>query len=76
MNDDHPDLAMLKTHANQLAEHFDSVQIFATRHEAGTEDGTVTVNHGTGNWFARYGQIVEWVTKKREEARLSVRGEE
>lgn len=54
------DLSQIQAHVNQLAEHWDSVHIFATRHEAGESDGTVNVQVGAGNWFARYGQIKNW----------------
>lgn len=67
------DLQLLKNHLEQLGEHFDSVQIFATRHEHGTLDGTVTVQLGTGNWYARYGQIHEWLIKNDESARHAAR---
>ncbi len=69
------DMAMLEQHANQLAEHFDSVQIFVTRHEAGESDGTVNANFGTGNWFTRFGQISTYLTKADERSRKEVREE-
>jgi hypothetical protein len=52
------DLERVKHHAAMLMEHFDSVQVFVTRH---TPDGTVNVNFGCGNFFARYGQTELWV---------------
>lgn len=59
--------------ASGLAEHFDSVHIFCTRQGTATESGTVNVNCGEGNWFARYGQVREWVVKQEELSRQSVR---
>lgn len=44
----------------QLSEHYDSVQIVATRH---TGDKTIRVDRGTGNWFSRYGAVQLWVEK-------------
>lgn len=41
-----------------LLEHFDSVDIFVTRHEPVIE-GTVGFNLGKGNWYARKGVISE-----------------
>lgn len=67
------DVAMVKKVADQLGEHFDSVQIFATRHESGSLDGTISVHVGVGNWFARYGQISEWMVKSDEWTRMKAR---
>jgi len=62
------DLKIIEQHLCQLGEHFDSVQIFATRHdpEAG---GTVNAQMGSGNWFTRYGQVREWIIKEDARAR-------
>lgn len=70
------ELAIIQKHVDALGEHFDSVQIFVTRHDAAIEDGTVSANLGSGNWFARYGQTREWVVKNDERARESVRHED
>jgi hypothetical protein len=70
------DLEMLAKHVEQLGEHFDTVQIFCSRHDAGQEDGTVALNDGAGNWFARYGQIREWINKRDERARIEVRDDQ
>lgn len=71
-----PDFALVKKLASELGEHFDTVQVFCTRHEPGSDDGTVTVAFGTGNWFGRYGQVREWVVKQDEFTRIKVRSEE
>lgn len=55
------DLALLKKHVEQLGEHYDCVQIFCSRHMPAEADGTVSVNWGSGNWFARFGQVREWM---------------
>ena len=47
----------------QLGEYFETVHIFCTRVET---DGTRTHSHGSGNWFARYGQIRTWIIKQDE----------
>lgn len=52
--------------ADDLGEHFDSVQIFATLHGEGTQ----SFNYGLGNWYARYGQVCEWKTRQDEISRL------
>jgi len=67
------DLEMLRKSAEALGEHWDSVQIFCTRHESGAKDGTVNVKYGLGNWFSRYGQIREWLIASEEDTRVSVR---
>ena len=41
-----------------LMEHFDSVQIFVTRN---TGPSTRHISIGSGNWFSRYGQVVDWL---------------
>lgn len=52
------DLEILKKASQGLIQHFDTVQIFVTRHEG---EGTVRGNWGNGNWYARFGQVSLWV---------------
>lgn len=73
MSSEPNDLELVRKAAEQLSEHFDSVQILATRHESGKEDGTINVNYGIGNWFARYGQAYEWLVKCDERIKMDVR---
>lgn len=56
-----PEIEMLRKHAQALGEHFDSVHIFVNRVEGPATRG---LNWGIGNWFARFGQIREWVIKE------------
>lgn len=51
----------VKDAAILLAEHVDTVQIFVTFH---AEDGETTSSYeyGQGNFYARQGQIDEWLT--------------
>jgi hypothetical protein len=58
------DIELLKRAALALSEHFDSVQIFATRK---TQDGTVNCRWGTGDWFARYGHCRLWCMRAESE---------
>lgn len=75
--DDCPaDMVRVRKACEALIEHFDSVQIFATRHEPGEKDGTVTIRYGLGNWYTRYGHVKEWVIKEEETTRESVRRDE
>lgn len=53
------DLRIVKQAASLLKEHFDSVQIFATRYEG--EQATTRVSYGLGDFFARYGVAELWV---------------
>lgn len=70
------DIELVKKHVEALGEHFDSVHIFCTRHEAGEENGTVQLNQYAGNFFARYGQVREWLIRQEEQSRQAVRNEQ
>lgn len=63
MEDKERELGIVQSHVAQLAEHFDSVQVFATRH-LGDGAGTVKISFGSGNWFARYGQVRQWLVQE------------
>lgn len=76
LDDSNPDVVKCRDAARALAEHFDSVQIFATRHEAGELASTLNVDVGVGNWFARYGQVASWLAKADEGERETVRNQE
>lgn len=74
----HPDVQRLKKACEDLSEHFDTIQIFATRVADEVDEekgGTVNCNWGSGNWFARYGHIRYWMIKQDEQARNEVRDE-
>lgn len=70
------DLDRVKKAAEALGEHFETVQIFVTKHEPEIEDGTVNIAWSTGNFFARYGQVREWLIKVEERTRKFVREED
>lgn len=61
---------IVKSHAVQMSEHFDSVQVICTKSH---ENGTLHVAWGEGNWFARYGSVKEWVVKREEGMRVEER---
>jgi len=67
------DLELARKAVAALGEHFDSVQLFCTRHEPATENGTTSVNTGIGNWFARYGQVKLWVANQEEREHFNAR---
>ena len=58
-----PDIEFLKGHVARLSEHYDTVQIFVTKHDNALHDGTKCVTWGSGNWYARYGQVIEWLKR-------------
>jgi hypothetical protein len=54
-----------------LSEHFDNVQIFASCNpsEVGEAAGdTNTYRSGVGNWWARVGQVRDFVDEQRDNA--------
>ena len=67
------DIRILTSHVNSLMEHFDTVEILVTRNAEAKLSGTVYLNRGAGNWFARYGQMREWVTCEEEHMREGMR---
>lgn len=67
------DIQRVQSAVDSLGEHFDTVQIFCTRHDSGQVGGTITLCLGVGNWYARYGQIANWMIKSDEETRTETR---
>jgi len=64
VEDDPPDLTKVKEACSVLIEHFDAVQIFATRKDGEGQEGTVNVQWGAGNYFARFGHVKVWLLKE------------
>ena len=56
---------ILKDHLLKLGEHFDHVHIFVQLDNPDEAGGKCTqmLNIGNGNWYARYGQIKEFVVQ-------------
>ncbi len=69
-------LAMVDKHLLQLSEHFDAVQIIATRHRPGADESTDVIKRGTGNWYARYGAAVLWIEEHKAREAEQVRRED
>lgn len=69
-------LKMIEQHVESLGEFFDSVQIFCSQRDPDGKQETQTFATGCGNWFARYGQIREWVIRAEESSREQARREE
>jgi hypothetical protein len=61
--------ALLRRHATQLREHFDAVQIVASR-LVEEDDMTTRYEAGGGCWFARYGLMRSWVIRNDESERI------
>lgn len=76
MTDAERDLEMVKKATQSLGEHFDSVVILATRYDPAGANGTVHFDYGCGNWFARYGQVREYLIKCDERTKFAVQKEE
>ena len=56
------DEKLLERAIDELKLRFDTVQIFVTRQEHGGQaSDTMALHQGYGNWYARWGQIVEWM---------------
>ena len=53
------DSERLQSAVATLREHFDTVQVFASREDNGTT--TTFAERGAGNWFARYGQVKTFI---------------
>lgn len=62
-----PDIEVIEKALQALSEHFDTVHIFTTRYESEHEGRTICVNRGVGNWFARYGQVTNWLLEQQNE---------
>ncbi len=60
------DLAALRSHAMQLSEQFDAVEIIACREDG--KEGTSHASSGIGNWYTRYGMVRAWM--KTEDNRM------
>ena len=65
--------AVLKKAIHALGEQFDTAQVFVTVHEPAESGGTLHASAGVGNWYARVGQVNEWLTIQNEEAKCHVR---
>ena len=66
MNQSENDIERVRRAVESLGEHFDTVQIFTTRHnpDGDDESGTINVQWGSGNIDARYGQIAKWILRQ------------
>jgi len=66
------EVKIVESAARCLMEHFDTVQVFVTRYE---KENTTMLATGFGNWFARHGQVSQWLQREEEGLRCSVRAD-
>ncbi len=59
-----------------LREHFDAVQIFICESDSDDQDAANFSVHGSGNLFARYGVIKQWILQQEESFRKGLGNEE
>lgn len=61
----------LESAVSTLLKHFDTVQIFVTVHQKeGEMEQTLDMKDGSGNWYARFGQVRSWlIFQESNEAR-------
>lgn len=71
MTTEDADMALIKSHVSVLAEHFDSVQVFCTRHDNQNLKGTINAHYGAGDWFARYGHVSTWLKTEENNMKLN-----
>jgi hypothetical protein len=67
------DIQRVQKHIDALREFFDTVQVFCSRQEP---DDTISVQMGSGNWHARYGQVSEWLLREEQRSRNKARRED
>jgi hypothetical protein len=53
-------MEIIKHHVEELRKHFDTVEIFCTIYDQESKE-TERANMGSGNWFARFGQVAYWL---------------
>ncbi|MEO7520226.1 MAG: hypothetical protein ABIW79_00280 [Gemmatimonas sp.] len=68
--DQDEDMKRIRDAVHVLAEHFSTVQIFATAYDGGY---TMKCHAGTGNHWARVGQVRHWLMQEDESAKVEVR---
>jgi hypothetical protein len=61
--------AILERHVAALMEHFDAVQVFATRFD---DRETQTFADGAGNWNARRGMVAYFIRRQDQIERMEL----
>lgn len=53
----------------KISEYVDAVTIFVSKKREDGQSGTWRLVMGSGNWYARYGQIKQWVLVEENQTR-------
>lgn len=61
------DIERVRKHTSQLSEFYDTAQIIVTKLKS--NGSTRRIAQGSGNWYARYGSVKEWITEVEEKAK-------
>ncbi len=61
---------MVRKHASELGEMFDSVRIFVTWPNPNDGTNTQSYESGSGNFYAQLGQIYEWIEIQKKYQRI------
>jgi len=77
------ELENLDKHIVEIQKTWPNIQIFVNR-ETGAEEmsigmdmgNTVWISRGVGNWFARKGQVRDWLVGENESERMAQRNHE
>ncbi len=56
---------LIQSLIESISDRFDTIQVFTTSHNPDTGE-TTHIAMGTGNFYARIGQIDEWVRMQKE----------
>ena len=70
------DLKWLNRLADVIDERFDSVLILVTKRDITKTGSTAHFSIGRGNYYARMGQVREYLVKEDEISRVEARGED
>lgn len=62
--------ALVKKHASELGEYFESVRVFVTWPNPDDASKTQSFDSGAGNFYAQLGHINEWLEIQREYQRI------
>lgn len=64
---------LVREAVQKISEHVDAVTVFVTKKRENGNDGTWRMAFGAGNYYARYGQIKQWVIFADEEVKVDCR---
>ena len=67
---------LVREFIDRISEHVDSVSVFVNKKRDCGNKGTWHMTNGYGNWYARYGQIMDWVEQQKAISYISHAGED